>query len=96
MPPPIIFPAVTEKHIPRRRVVRTTRIRLRYKRGVFKKSLLADILSVMKSQVKYGKATHPIPTKEIWKLGEKTLFFRVPTVEMLKEKKFKLKKFIKR
>lgn len=59
----------------------------RLPKGKIKKSLLADLLSVTESHAWFGKATHPKPTKQIWKLGEKTLFMRVPTKELLSFKK---------
>ena len=55
----------------------------------FKKTLLADLLSVTISQAKYGKATHPVVTRGMWKKAEKSLFLNIPTVEMSKRKKSK-------
>lgn len=52
------------------------------------KTVLADPFMVQLSQVKFGKATHMIPDKEIWKMGEKT-WWRIPTMELMKEKKGK-------
>jgi len=54
--------------------------------GKIKKSLLADLLSVTESHAWFGKATHPKPTKSIWKLGERTLFMRLPTRELMRRK----------
>lgn len=48
------------------------------------KGLTADILSVTQSQARYGKATQPRLTKQLWEESEKTLFKRVPTEELLK------------
>lgn len=56
------------------------------------KSLLADLYSVTKSQALFGKATHPRPTENIWKKGEKSLFMKVPTLELMKAKKKKTTK----
>jgi len=55
---------------------------------VLVKSVLADPFKVQESQVSFGKATHPAPTEEIWKLGEKT-GWRIPTVELMKNKNTK-------
>ena len=59
---------------------------------VFDKGLLSDIVSVTKTQARYGVATHPRLTEDIWKRGEESLFARVPTLELLKEEKGKGKK----
>jgi len=56
-------------------------------RGKISKSLLADIISVMESQIWFGRATHPKPTKRIWKMAEKTLFMKVPTKELMRMKR---------
>jgi len=61
-----------------------TKKKIKKKPRVVAKTLYADILSVMESRIKYGKATHPLPTKHIWKRGEKSLFTNIPTVEILK------------
>jgi len=60
------------------------------------KGLLADPLSVARSQARYGTATHPEVNKKLWKIGERTAFTRVPTLEMLKSKKRKKGKKKKR
>ena len=55
---------------------------------IAEKAFLADLISVTGTQARYkGKATHPPLTEEMWKLGEETGFVRMPTVELLKEKK---------
>jgi len=51
------------------------------------KGLLSDLLSVTRSQARYGTATHPRLTKKVWKEGEKTLYMHVPTAEMRSKKK---------
>ena len=56
------------------------------------KGLLADPLSVTRSHARYGIATHPEVTKKLWKIGEKTAYTRVPTLEMMKERKSKKRK----
>lgn len=48
------------------------------------KTVLADPFMVQLSQVKFGKATHIIPDKEIWKMGEKT-WWRIPTKELMEK-----------
>ena len=57
---------------------------------VMLKTVLADPFKVSESQAKFGSATHPRPTKEIWTIGKKT-WWRIPTVELMKEKKGKNK-----
>jgi len=51
------------------------------------KSLLSDYLSVMKSQLLFGKATHIRPTPKAMKLAERTLFLNVPTLELISRRK---------
>jgi len=60
------------------------------------KGLLSDLLSVTRSQARYGTATHPKLTKKVWKEGEKTLYMHVPTVEMRSKKKKKKPKIMRR
>ena len=48
---------------------------------VLVKTVLADPFLVQYSQVHFGKATHMIPSKKLWKLGEKT-WWRLPTKEI--------------
>lgn len=64
----------------------------RPKAGILEKTLLADLLSVMESQLKFGKATHPRPTKRIWSYARKTLFLDIPTKELLNYKIYKKRK----
>jgi len=52
-----------------------------------KKVLYSDLLSVTVSQARYGQATHPRLTHQIWKEAEKTGYLDVPTVELRKGKK---------
>ena len=52
---------------------------------VLVKTILSDPFYVAHSRAKYGKATHPLPTKSIWKKGEKT-GWRLPTMETMKIK----------
>jgi uncharacterized protein YneF (UPF0154 family) len=54
------------------------------------KIVLADPFSVMVSQIKFGKATHQRPTREVWREAEKS-GWRLGTVEMRKAKKFSFK-----
>jgi len=54
------------------------------------KVVLADPFSVMESQIRFGKATHPKPTKEVWLEAEKT-GWRLGTVELRKSKKLKMR-----
>lgn len=56
------------------------------KKRVLLKTILSDPFSVQKSQVVFGKATHPLPTGKIWSLAEKR-GFKLETVEILKAKK---------
>jgi len=56
-----------------------------------KKTLLAEPFSVQESQIRFGKATHPKPTKKIWEMGFKT-GWKIPTVELMKKKSKKRKK----
>lgn len=53
----------------------------------FKKTLMADLLSVTISQARYGKATHPVSTRGAWARAEKSFFLDIPTVELSKGKK---------
>jgi hypothetical protein len=48
---------------------------------VLVKTVLADPFFVQYSQVHFGKATHLVPDKETWELGEKT-GWRLPTKEI--------------
>jgi len=56
------------------------------KRRRWKKTLLASPFLVEESYIKYGKATHPKPTKKLWKMGYRTMF-KIPTVELMKKGK---------
>ena len=53
------------------------------------KGLMADLLSVQRSQARYGIATHAKTTEKLWRIGEKKAFTRVPTLEMMDAKKMK-------
>lgn len=56
------------------------------------KTVLADPFSVMESQIKFGKATHPLPTKKVWMEAE-AHGWKLGTVELRKKiKKMKIKK----
>ena len=61
-------------------------------KGEGDKGLLSDLLSVTRSQARYGVATHPKLSKETWKEGAKTLYSHVPTKELKQNKKNKKKK----
>lgn len=54
------------------------------------KRVLSDPFSVMTSQQKFGKATHPLPTRNVWIEAEKK-GWRLGTVEMRKVKKSKIR-----
>lgn len=47
-----------------------------------RKEILADIVSVMRSQARYGKATHPKMSKKVYEEAARTGFRHVPTLEM--------------
>ena len=47
-----------------------------------RKEILADIVSVMRSQARYGKATHPKMSKKVYEEAAKTGFRHIPTLEM--------------
>lgn len=51
------------------------------KRKVSLKMVLADPFSVMESQQKYGKATHQLPTRKVWREAERA-GWKLGTVEM--------------
>lgn len=55
------------------------------------KGLLSDLASVTRSHGRFGIATHPKLTEEIWGMGEKSMFMFVPTVELMEGKKKKKK-----
>ena len=61
-------------------------------KGEQDKGLLSDLLSVTVSHARFGKATHPKVTKTLRKKGAKRLYSRVPTKELMKQKKEKKKK----
>ena len=56
------------------------------KKGEQQKGLLSDLLSVTRSQARYGKATHPELTKKVWKKAERSMYMHVPTTELAKGK----------
>lgn len=56
------------------------------------KGLLADLGSVTRSHARFGTATHPKVTKKLWKLGAKSSYVKVPTLELMKAKKKTKKK----
>jgi len=47
-----------------------------------KKEIMADIVSVMRSQARYEKATHPKMSKKVYEAAAKTGFRHIPTLEM--------------
>jgi len=57
----------------------------------WEKTLLASPFLVEESYIKYGKATHPKPTKKLWKMGYRTMF-KIPTVELMGKKNRRKKK----
>jgi len=57
----------------------------------WEKTLLASPFLVEESYIKYGKATHPRPTKKLWKMGYRTMF-KIPTVELMGKKNRRKKK----
>jgi len=57
----------------------------------FSKGMLAEPFRAQRSQVKFGKATHPKVTSKLVDVAFKT-GFKVPTVELVKEKKRKKSK----
>ena len=60
------------------------------RRRKWKKTLLASPFLVEESYIKFGKATHPKPTKKLWKVGYRTMF-KIPTVELMKKGRRKKK-----
>ena len=90
--PPFIIGKRDSDKIGRRFKKPKKRRKIKSDSKMFDKGLLADMLSVTKSQARYGVATHPRLTKKIWKIGESTAFTRVPTVELMREKKSKNKR----
>ena len=91
-PPPKIIDNTPKQRI-KRRIKTKTRSKPRVmKKGEGDKGLLADLLSVTRSQARYGVATHPKLSKETWKEGAKTLYSRVLTKELKQNKKNKKKK----
>ncbi|RLF43420.1 MAG: hypothetical protein DRN18_00075 [Thermoplasmata archaeon] len=60
------------------------------KRRKWRKTLLASPFAVEESYIKFGKATHPKPTKKLWKVGYRTMF-KIPTVELMKKGRRKKK-----
>jgi len=53
-----------------------------FSRGYRKKDILADIVSVTRSQARHGKATHQKYSKELYEEAARTGFRHVPTVEL--------------
>ena len=82
---------------PRLKIMTPKRMpKLRWKPERFVKGILADLLSVAKSQLLYGRATHPKPTKTVWRMARKTFFIRLPTRELMSPSKTKRRKRRKR
>jgi hypothetical protein len=50
--------------------------------GHAKKEIMADIVSVMRSQARFGKATHPKMSKKVYEEAARTGFRHIPTLEM--------------
>jgi hypothetical protein len=90
--PPSEDEELGRKQKPKKRSVRTAR----QKSGESDIGVYSDILSVTRSQARYGKATHPRVSRRLWKIGEKTSFLRVPTMEMIREKSIQKQKRRKR
>ncbi|RKX48347.1 MAG: hypothetical protein DRP25_07540, partial [Thermotoga sp.] len=61
------------------------------KRKKWRKTLLASPFAVEESYIKFGKATHPKPTRKLWKMGYRTMF-KIPTVELMGKKNRRKKK----
>ena len=66
------------------------RKRKKSRRKKWEKTLLASPFLVEESYIKFGKATHPKPTKKLWKVGYRTMF-KIPTVELMKKGRRKKK-----
>jgi len=88
--PPILLPQPKKETVKRRKKKKIKTKPHIMKKGEGDKGLLSDLLSVTRSQARYGTATHPKLSKKVWKEGAKTLYMKVPTKE-LKEKKKKRK-----
>jgi len=90
---PTLFPIapLTDQRGKRRKKIRQGKQRTLFDTHQMDKGLLSDLASVTRSHGRYGIATHPKLTKEIWDIGEKTMFMHVPTVELMKGKKKKKK-----
>jgi len=65
--------------------------RKKSKRRRWKKTLLASPFAVEESYIKFGKATHPKPTRKLWEMGYRTMF-KIPTVELMRRKKRRKKR----
>jgi hypothetical protein len=50
--------------------------------GHAEKMIMADIVSVMRSQARFGKATHPKMSKKVYEAAARTGFRHIPTLEM--------------
>ena len=90
---PVLFKPETNKPIfsTNNIIEKPKKQKVSFKKSLSVKTVLAQPFKVQTSQAKYGKATHPLPTKSIWLLGEKT-GWDIPTVELIEEKKKKKKK----
>jgi len=92
VPVPLKFPDQKEQLIKRKTRKKAKTRPPKIAKGEADKGLLSDLLSVTRSQAKFGVATHPKLTKKTWKEGAKTLYMKVPTKELKREKKKKKKK----
>jgi len=85
-PPPVGKPKLGFPGTKVSLIVKRRKKRRKTKRRKWKKTLLASPFLVEESYIKYGKATHPKPTKKLWKVGYRTMF-KIPTVELMKKGK---------
>ena len=93
---PILSPPIGKPKfgIPSKKIsltVKRRKKRKKTKRRKWEKTLLAFPFAVEESYIKYGKATHPKPTKQLWKMGYRTMF-KIPTVELMGKKNRRKKK----
>lgn len=85
---PIILPIPSSlSSLPKTIAKEKTLVSKKVKGG--KKTILADILSVQRSQALFGKATHPEISEKVFKEAKKTLYMHIPTKELklVKERK---------
>lgn len=90
-PPPSLFPRRRKKgefKMSSKKITVGLSLKKQKPKSVFVRDVLAEPFRVMRSQVKFGKATHPKATKKLWALGQKT-GWKIPTVELVEEERRK-------